>query len=162
VPRLGGREDPELRHVGGADDDEAGLAQAPHQVGAVGGAVALEELRGEVHAQALDRDVGLDRDRHARERALVARLDLVRRGERALAVDLDERVQVPVERPDPVQAGLHQLARRQLAAADAGRQVACRREHEIARGHGQRAEPTRERPRSVPPVQIAKGPSAHE
>ena len=35
VARLGGRQDPELRHVRGADDDEAGVAQAPHQVGAV-------------------------------------------------------------------------------------------------------------------------------
>ena len=74
-------------------------------------------------------------DRHARERPRVARLDLVGRGQRALGVDLDERVQLAVERLDPVQARLHELARGQLAAADAGRQVARRREHEIAGGH---------------------------
>ena len=40
VARLGRRQDPELGHVRDADDHEARLAQAPHEVGAVIGAVA--------------------------------------------------------------------------------------------------------------------------
>ena len=43
--------------------------------------------------QAAHRAVVLDRDRHARERALIAGFDLLGRRERALAVDLDESVQ---------------------------------------------------------------------
>jgi hypothetical protein len=107
-------------------------------------AVTLEEARAEVHAQALDRHVGLDRDRYAGERPLVARLDLVGRGERALGVDLDEGVQPAVERLDAVERRLDQLAGRQLAAADARSKVRHRREHEIARGHGclRRPQPT--------------------
>jgi hypothetical protein len=136
VARLGGRQDPELGHVRGPDHDEARLAQPPDQIGGMPGPVAFQELRSEVHAQALDRDVGLDGDRNAGERALVARLDGVRRRQGALGVELDEGVELAVECLDAVQARLHELARGQLAPADAGRQIACRREHEIARGHG--------------------------
>ena len=84
VARLGGRQDPELGHVGDADDHEARLLQPPHEVRAVAGPVVAEELRPEVHAScpATGR-VGLDRDRHAGERPLVAGLDRVGGRERA-------------------------------------------------------------------------------
>ena len=54
---------------------------------------------------------------------VVARLDLVGGRQRPLGVDLDERVQLAVERLDPLQRGLGELARGQLAAAHAGGKV---------------------------------------
>jgi hypothetical protein len=62
----------------------------------------------------------LDGDRHARERALVARLDRVGRSERALDVDEDEGVETLVERLDARQGGLDELAGGELACADEG------------------------------------------
>ena len=59
---------------------------------------------------ARDRAVVLDRDRHAGERALVAGADRVGGGQRALGVDVDERVELAVERLDPLERGLDQLA----------------------------------------------------
>ena len=55
-------------------------------------------------------DVRLDRDRHAGERALVARLDRVGLGERALGVELDERAELRVDRLDPPERRLDGLA----------------------------------------------------
>jgi len=54
-------------------------------------------------AQAVDGTVVLDRHRHPRERALVVRIDLIGRGERALTVDLHERVQLRVELLDAIE-----------------------------------------------------------
>ena len=131
VARLGGREDPELRHVRDADDHEARLLQPPHEVGAVAGAVVGEELRAEAHRQPGDRDVGLDRDRDAGEGPLVARLDRVGGRERAVGVDLDERVDGRLERLDALQRRRRHLARAQLPAAHVRGEIAHRHEHEV-------------------------------
>jgi hypothetical protein len=147
VARLGRRQDPELRHVRRPDHDEAGLAQPPDEVSAVTRPVAGEELRREVHAQAGDRDVGLDRDRHAGERALVARLDLVGSLERPVRVHLDERVDAVVEVVDPAQRRAHDLSGRDLPAADQCGELVDRLEHQVSSAHaaaaayGKRAEP---------------------
>ena len=115
VTRLGGRQDPELRQVGHADDHEPRLAQPPDQVGRVVGPVAVQEARAVVERHPLDRHVALDRDRHAGERRRVVDRDRVGGGQRAVAVDLDERVQGALERLDPAQRGLDHLARARAA-----------------------------------------------
>ena len=135
VPRLGRRQDPEFRHVRGPDHDEAGVAQAADQVGVVARPVPGEELRREVHAQAGDRDVRLDRDRHAGERALVARLDRVGGLERALGVHLDEGVDLVVQVLDPPQRRRDDLARRDLAPAYEGGELRNRLEHQVCGAH---------------------------
>jgi hypothetical protein len=131
VARLGRREDPELGHVRGADDHEARLLQAAHEVRAVAGAVAGEELRAEAHGQARDRDVRLDRDRDPRERPLVAGLDRVGGRERAVGVDLHEGVEGRLERLDALERGGRHLARAQLSAAHVRGDVAHRHEQEV-------------------------------
>jgi hypothetical protein len=132
---LGGRHDPELGHVRGADHDEPGLAQPSHEIGAVIGPVAGEELRGEVHAQPGHRDVGLDRDRHAGEGPLVARLDRVGRLERALGIDLHEGVDAPVQVLDSRQRGGHDLAGSDLPTPHEGCELLDRLEHQVGGAH---------------------------
>jgi hypothetical protein len=135
VARLGGREDPELRHVRRADDHEARLAQAAHEVGAVVGAVAGQEPGAEVHAQVCDRDVRLDGDRHAGERPLVARLDRVGSRERPLGVDLDEGVDLLVQVLDPRQRGGDHFARGDLPTPHERGELLDRLEHEVGGAH---------------------------
>ena len=118
------------------DDDEAGLLEATHDVVVVGRLPVAEEVGGEGQPLAGDRAVVLDRDRHARERALVAGADLVGRRERVLGEDVDERVELGVERVDAVQRGLHELARGQLAGADEAGELARRAEEEVGHGAG--------------------------
>jgi hypothetical protein len=131
VPGLGRREDPELGHVGDADDHEPGLAQAVHEIRRVVGVVAREEARGEVHAVALDRHVRLDGDRHAGVRPLVAGLDLVGRSQGLIGGHLHERVDRPVERLDPLDRRTHRLACRKLAPADQGGELGDRLGHQV-------------------------------
>jgi hypothetical protein len=131
VARLGGREDPELRHVRDADDHEARLLEPPHEVRAVPRAVVGEQLRAEGHRQPGDRHVRLDRDRDAGERPLVARLDLVGGGECAVRVDLDESVHGRIERLDARERRRRHLARAQLAPADVRSEIPDRHEHEL-------------------------------
>ena len=57
-------------------------------------------------------------DRNARERTRVARADGVRGRERALGVDVDERVELGLKRLDALERRLHELARGDLALAD--------------------------------------------
>ena len=91
--RLGDRQDPALGQRGRADDHEARVAQAAHDV--------VVERRDEVargaSAPKVSRPAGdgavvLDRDRHAGERPLVAGPDRVGVGERLLGRHVDERV----------------------------------------------------------------------
>ena len=135
VTRLGRRQDPELGQIRGADDHEAGVAQASHHVRAVTGPVTGQELGAEVHAHARDRDVGLDRDRHAGERPLVTGLDRVGGLERALAVDLDEGVDAVVEVLDPAQRGAHDLTGRDLPTAHQCGELRNRFEHQVGSAH---------------------------
>ena len=60
----------------------------------------------------------LDRDRHAGERPLVAGADGVGGRERAVGVEVDERVELAVERLDPPERRLDQLTRADLAGPD--------------------------------------------
>jgi hypothetical protein len=135
VARLGGREDPELRHLRGPDHDEARLAQAPHQVRAVVGPVAGEELRPEVHAQAGHRDVRLDGDRHPREGPLVAGLDPVGGLQRAVGIDLHEGVHARVQVVDACERGGHDLPGRDLPAANQRGKLLDRLEHQVGGAH---------------------------
>jgi hypothetical protein len=96
-------------------------------------AVAAEELRAEVHPQARDRRVGLDGDRHARERPLVAGFDRVGRGQGAVRVDIHERVDLAVALLDPLQRGGDDLARTQFAAPHMGSDLPHAHCHEV--GH---------------------------
>jgi hypothetical protein len=100
----------------------------------VGRLPVSEELRGEGQPLALYRAVVLDRDGHAGERALVAGPDLVGRGEGVVGVDVDERVELGVERLDAPERGLHELARGQLAGAYEAGELARRAKEEV--GHG--------------------------
>jgi hypothetical protein len=116
--RLGHRQDPELRRLRAAHEHEARLAEPPGHRGVVVG----HEVRGDVAAlgqlHALDRqEQVLEAQRHAGERALVARLDGVGRGQRPLGVHQRPVVQV-LGGLDPVKRGLRQLARGDLPAAD--------------------------------------------
>ena len=77
-----------------------------HDVVVVGRLPVAEELGGEGQPLAGDRAVVLDRDRHAGERALVAGADLVGRGEGVVGEDVDERVELGVERLDAIERGL--------------------------------------------------------
>ena len=96
------------------------------------GAVVAEELRAEVHRQPGDGRVGLDRDRDAGERPLVARLDRVGRRERAVGVDLDERVELGIALLDPLERRGHDLARAQLTAPHVGGELPDAHGHEVA------------------------------
>ena len=89
------------------------------QSSAAGSPYALGSVRRHVARHV---DVVLDRERHAEERALVprfqARRGLVGLREGALAVDGAERVELRVEARDAPQVELHEVARRELPAAD--------------------------------------------
>ncbi len=130
VARLGRRQDPELGHVRRADDHEARLAQPADEVRVVRRPVSREEARAEVHALPGHGDVRLDPDRHARERARVARLDRVRLGEHPLGVQLDERAELGVDRLDAPERGLDGLAGGERAVADSCGQLRCGQEGE--------------------------------
>ena len=113
--RLGDRQDPVLRELRRADDDEPRRAAGARRCGRRGDEVAHQRAAlGQ--QQPRHRAVVLDRDRHTGERALVAGGDRVGGGERAVAVDLDEGAESRVERLDPRERLAHQLARRELAA----------------------------------------------
>ena len=118
VARLGGRQDRELRQVRDADDHEARLAQPADEVGGVVGPVAGQELRAAVDLVALDADVALDRDRHARERrarrpATTASAAASARSPSTSMNALMRRI----ERLDAPQRGLDDLARARVAGA---------------------------------------------
>jgi dienelactone hydrolase len=102
----------------------------------VGGLPVAEEVGGEGQPLARDRAVVLDCDRHAGEGALVARPHLVRRRERVFGEDVDERVELGVERLDAIERRLHELARGQLAGADEAGELARRAEEEVGHGAG--------------------------
>jgi hypothetical protein len=122
VARLGRRQDAELRHVGRPEEQEAGFAQPPYEVGVVRRPVTRQEARGEVHAQTGDGGVRLDPDRHAGEGAPIAGSDCGRLGDGAIPVELDERPDLRVQRLDPPDRGLHHLAGAHRSIADPGGQ----------------------------------------
>ena len=83
--------------------------------------------------------VVLDRDRHAGERPRVAGRDLAGGGQRAVAVDVDERLQPAVELLDAPHRGLRELAGAHSAPAHEPGEVGDGAEHEIGLrggGHG--------------------------
>ena len=133
---FGPRQDAPLGQRGRAHHHEARLLQAPHDVVVVGRLPVSEELGGEGQPLARDRAVVLDRDRHAGERALVAGPDLVGRGEGVVGVDVDERVELGVQRLDAIERGLHELAGGQLAGAHEAGELARRAEEEVGHGAG--------------------------
>jgi hypothetical protein len=91
----------------------------------VAGTVAGQEPRAELHRQARDRHVRLDRHRHARERARIVPRHGARGLERALGVDLHERIEVGIHPLDAADAGLDGLDGAQLAAADSRGDLGC-------------------------------------
>ena len=62
--------------------------------------------------------------------------DLVGRGQGVLGEDVDERVELGVERLDAIERGLHELARGQLAGAHEAGELARRAEEEVGHGAG--------------------------
>jgi hypothetical protein len=102
----------------------------------VGRLPVAEEVGGEGQPLARDRAVVLDRDRHARERPLVTRGHLVGGGEGVLVEDVDERVDLRIQRVDAIQRGLHELACRQLARAHALGKLARRAKEQVGHGGG--------------------------
>ncbi len=119
--RLGERPDRQLRHVRLAEHDRPRVAQPPHHLGVLAARAAVR--RGAPGGRlTADVDVVLDRDRHAEHQALVARaaarVGLVGLGQRALGEHDPPGVQLRVEPGDPVEVGLHQLARRHVAGGD--------------------------------------------
>ena len=131
APWLGDRQDPPLGQRRRPDDDEARLAQpADHAVVVLCDRVA-REVGAAGQAQAADRAVVLDRDRHAGERARVTRPYRRSRRQRAFAVDVDERVDERLQFVDAAQRSLDELNRRQLAAADERGEVHRRALHEV-------------------------------
>ena len=73
---------------------------------------------------------------HARERPRVAGPDLVGLGQRVLGEDVDERVERGVELRDPVERGLDELARGQLAGPHDRGELVDGAEQEIGAGGG--------------------------
>ncbi len=129
--RLGDREDAVLGERRGSHDHEAGVLQPPRDVVVVLGDVARHQRAAIGQAQALHRTVVLDGRGHARERAGVARGDLLGGGERALGVHLDERVERGIEFLDPLERQLDELSRRHLAGAHHARQLARSTEQQV-------------------------------
>ena len=103
-PGLADRQDPVLGQRRRAHDHEARPLQTPHHIVVVGRDEIFHQRAAVCVPPVLQCAVVLDRNRHARERALVARAHLVRGRQRPLVVDLDERVQLRVELLDPRQA----------------------------------------------------------
>ena len=101
----------------------------------VGDVVAHQRAAvGEPHA--FHRPVVLDRRRNARERALIARADLICRSQRALRVDLHERVELRIELLDLLERALHQLARRDFSRAHHPGKLGRGLEQQVVLGHG--------------------------
>jgi hypothetical protein len=97
--------------------------------------VTGEEPGSVVHAQAADRDVGLDGARNAGE-GLITWAGLVRLGQRALGVDLDERVDLVVGLLDARERGADQLSRRHVTTADEAGKLADRLEEQVVHDFG--------------------------
>jgi hypothetical protein len=131
---LGDGEDPELGHVGPADDHEARLPKPAHDDRVELGDEVAEQLRSCGQALPGDRGLVLDRDRDPRVRTLVPWLHPSGGLERALCVDEHERVELAVERLDPLKRRLDQLARRDLAPADHRGQLGRRPVGELDHG----------------------------
>ena len=164
----------ELVHVGLAEDDHAGLAQSARDGRVVRRPPALEDLRAARRRHALGRDDVLERERHAGQRAELARrprgvVDGLRGGQRAVGVDVQERVDPVVDRGDAVEVRLRDLdgadvspqaiARRRLGGGQPG-QVRSRRSRllvEDARAPGT-GRPRRPARRRAPPP--GSGPAA--
>ena len=136
--RLGHGQDPELGQVGLPDDHEARLAQPAHDEGVVARDEVAEGVRAQRVRHAGDRGGVLDRDRHAGERPRIARADRVGGRQRPLGIEVHERVELAVERLDPPQRGLGQLARAELAAPNELGELAGRPEEQLG-VHGARA-----------------------
>ena len=133
--RLGDRDDAELGRGGAADEDEPGLAQAPHDVAVVVGREVLvqvgavrERPAGHRHAQVLDRD------RHARERPLVPARDGVGGREGAVGVGEGEGVDLAVDLVDPPERLLDELARADVTGSDELGKLGYRAEQKVAHG----------------------------
>jgi hypothetical protein len=131
--RLGHRQDPELGQVRLADEQEAGIAKAAHEEGVVLGHEVAEQVGCQRVRHSGHRRGVLDRDRHAGERARVVGLDRVRRRERAVGIEMEEGVQLGLERLDPLERRFHQLPRGQLPVAYEAGELAGGSEHEL--GH---------------------------
>jgi hypothetical protein len=117
--------EPELGRVGLADEDGAGVAQAPGQ-SRVGRRHVLGVERGAVGGgDPLRRDEILDRKRQAPEGATAgpAVADVGLGHQRAAIAQRHDGVQRRISRVDPVEEGRHDLGRGDLAAAKAPREV---------------------------------------
>ena len=79
--------------------------------------------------------VVLDGDRHAGERPRVVAPDVAGLGQRALAVDVDERPELGVERLDAAHGQLDELARRDVSGADQRGKLVDGSEQQIRVGH---------------------------
>jgi hypothetical protein len=116
--RLRERPQPQLGHGRLADDDRAGVAQAPHDLG-VRGRPGRDRPCSAAGDLARDVDLVFDRHRDAEQRRPVAvRPALVRAigiGKRSLGEHRAERVQLAVQPLDPSERYLDQLASRDLA-----------------------------------------------
>ena len=148
VARLGGRQDPELGHVRDADDDEAGLAQAPHEVGAVesGGGPRGTSSAKFMHSPSTGTLALIAIGTPANGRVSPGWISSAAASARSASTSMNA-FRPASSAPIRSSARLRRARARQLAAADAGREVAGRREHEIAGGHGRVREPTRQNAR---------------
>ena len=118
----------ELVHVCLADDHGIGLPQPRHHLGVVGGTEAGEHLRGARCRLVSGAEGVLDGDGQSGERpdrlaGLPARVDVGCSCQSSVAVDVEKRVDRPVELVDPVEKLLGDLHRGDVALPDGGHEV---------------------------------------
>ena len=106
---LGRRAHRELVEVGLAETDEPGLVAARHDVSVLDRHEAFQDLGARGGGYVLRGQQVLVRDRHAAEGIAAARILCPGRSERALGIDVQVRVDIAVDRGDPIEVGLGQL-----------------------------------------------------
>ena len=130
----------ELVHVGLAEYDDAGLAQAAGDRRVVRRHPALEDLRAARRRHALRGDDVLQREWHARERPQLlpcraAVVDGLRRAERPVGADVQEGVHAVVDGGDAVEVGARRLHGADVARGDRRRGLGGREPGDLPAGH---------------------------
>ena len=130
-------------------DEPVGLAAA-HDGRRVGRPVALEHARAGRRRHAADAEQILVGDRHARDAAAPFLVERARSREGALRIDVQEDVQLAVERLDAVEVGLRDLLAGQLARVQQPRDLLGARRVESSVGIRRRSGGRESRPPCAP------------